>query len=423
MNIAAAFSICTLCGLSAFSQVAFSQVVVSTPPEEFTFGGLSTGNHKPASTAYPLGMPHSKLALEGWMVCSDGKSLSIELSDQRVIRFQLDSKTQYLPERGSPSLASFRMADFVRIEGRIDDKGLVTAQSVRFLRRPATAEQLEVSQSPEVMQAWRENVLAGRDLDEAADDRKLSLVSKPEPVGLGSQTLISRVRQSVEDQFENLPTLRAKQITSMFRSTSKPLKWVPDGVVTNEVAYEDEREAYSGLTVNGKQLPGTPETVNADFMRSMDKAWSTGDFKTISHCVFGELADADFTPAGTTQSNGETLAVFDFRGHRSSGCIGVNFRSEIAYPAFKGSLQVRPQTGELLHVELEATEIPAAFPLDRAERSVDFSVVRIGASNYLLPKTAYWFGCFRNTYSCFLNRVDFRDYRRFEVDSTVQFDK
>lgn len=418
MKIAAAFSVLIFYGLSAFSQVA-----VSPPQEEFTFGGLATGNHKPTSTAYPLGMPHSKVVFEGSLVSSDGKFLSVELPDQRIIRFQLEAKTQYLPERGSPLLSSFRMADFVRVDGEIDLKGLVTARSVRFLRQPVAAEQQEVSQSPEVMQAWHGNVLAGRDLDENADDRKLSLVSKPEPVSLGPETLISRVRQSVEDQFENLPSLRAKQVTSMFKSTSKPLKWVPDGVVTDEVAYEDDREDYSGLAVNGKPLLTAPATVTSDFMSSMDKAWSTGDFKTLSHCVFSELADADFTPAGTMQSNGETLDVFDFRGHRSSGCIGINFRSEITYPAFKGSMQVRPQTGEILHVELEAVEIPQAFPLDRAERSVDFAAVRIGSAGYLLPKTAYWFGCFRNTYSCFLNRVDFRDYRRFEADSTVQFEK
>jgi len=242
-------------------------------------------------------------------------------------------------------------------------------------------------------------------------------------VSLRPETLISRVRQSVEEQFENLPSLRAKQVTSMFKSTSKPLKWAPDGVVTDEVAYEDNREAYSDLTVNGKQLTGAPDTVTSDFMGSIDKAWSTGDFKTISQCVFSELADADFTPAGTIQSNRETLDVFDFRGRRSSGCIGINFRSEITYPAFKGSMQVRPKTGEIVHVELEAAEIPRAFPLDRAERWVDFAAVRIGAADYVLPKTAYWFGCFRNTYSCFLNRIDFRDYRRFEADSSVQFEK
>ena len=82
-------------------------------------------------------------------------------------------------------------------------------------------------------------------------------------------------------------------------------------------------------------------------------------------------------------------------------------------------MKVRAQTGEVLHVELGATEIPAAFPLDRAERSVDFRTVRIADTEYLLPATAFWFGCFRNSYSCFLNRIDFRDYRRFQADSTL----
>ena len=79
------------------------------------------------------------------------------------------------------------------------------------------------------------------------------------------------------------------------------------------------------------------------------------------------------------------------------------------------------RTHQVLHVELEATEIPAAFPLDRAERSLDLATVTIGASEYRLPSTGYWFGCFRNSYSCFLNRMDFKDYRRFEADSAVAF--
>jgi hypothetical protein len=206
----------------------------------------------------------------------------------------------------------------------------------------------------------------------------------------------------------------------MFRSTSKPVKWIPDGVVTAEIAYEEDRESYTDLQINGKPPVSAPLTADSDFMRSLDKAWSTGDFKTISHCIFSELSDSDFKPVGTGQSNGEAPLVYEFSGKRSSGCIGINFRSEISYPAFKGSMKVTP-SGEILHVELEALDIPAAFPLDRAERSVDFGTVSIGEAKYLLPQTAYWFGCFRNTYSCFLNRVDFRDYRRFEADSTVKF--
>jgi hypothetical protein len=162
-------------------------------------------------------------------------------------------------------------------------------------------------------------------------------------------------------------------------------------------------------------------TGSSDYMRSLDKAWSTGDFETLSHCIFSELEDSDFHRIRTERGEQGDVSMYEFTGGRNSACLGVKFKSQIAYPGYKGSMKVRPQTREVVHVELEAIDIPAAFPLDRAERSIDFGMVRIGENHYLLPATGYWFGCFRNTYSCFLNRIDFRDYRRFEADSTVKF--
>jgi hypothetical protein len=427
MTIAAALSILTTC----YGFNTFAQVVVDNPAERITVGGLPLGNRVSTSPGWPFGLPHTPVALEGVLAWSDGDTLSMELPDQRIIRFQLDAKTRYFPEAGAGVADSFHMTDFVRVEAEVDNKGL-RARSVRFLRKASVAERGEILQSPEVMQPGHANLLGDRDLDPAADDRRLTLVSKPQPIAsyvptgiadaarLSTPGMIAEIRRKVNESFENLPSLRARQVTSMFRSSSKPVKWIPDGVVTAEIAYEEDRESYTDLKINGKQSISAPVTVDSDFMRSMDKAWSTGDFKTISHCIFSELADSDFSAAGTGRSDGQTPLIYDFRGRRSSGCVGINFRSQISYPGFKGSMQVG-QNGEILHVELEALDIPAAFPLDRAERSVDFAAVRIGGADYLLPQTAYWFGCFRNTYACFLNRVDFRDYRRFGADSTVKF--
>jgi hypothetical protein len=227
----------------------------------------------------------------------------------------------------------------------------------------------------------------------------------------------------VNEAFEKLPNFRARQITSMFHSNSRPVKWVPSGVVTTEIAYEEDRESYSDIQIDGKEPVDAPSIADSDYMRSLNKAWSSGDFETISHCVFSELANTDFQRKGTEQSNGMTLVLFGFTGTRSSGCLGVNSKSQITYPAYRGSIKVKPETGEVVHVELEATGIPAAFPLDRAERAVDFGTVWIGETKYFMPTTAYWFGCFRNSYSCFLNRIDFRDDRRFQADSTLLFEK
>jgi len=233
--------------------------------------------------------------------------------------------------------------------------------------------------------------------------------------------LIPLIRRRVNEAFENLPSLRAREVTSLFHSTSKPVKWIPDTVVSAEIAYEEERESYTDIQIDGKRPPGAPMTGTSDYMRSLDKAWSTGDFETLSHCIFSELEDSDFHQVRTEHEQDGDVNVYEFNGGRDSACLGVKFKSQIAYPAYSGRIKVRPKTREVLHVELGAIDIPAGFPLDRAERSIDFGMVQIGENQYLLPTTGYWFGCFRNSYSCFLNRIDFRDYRRFEADSTVKF--
>jgi len=377
----------------------------------------------------------------------------MELPDQRVLRFLLDDQTRYKPDGPAEKLTAFRVADVVAVDAEVDSKGFLLARAVRFVRKASPNEQAEILQSPEIMQRWRENVLSSNSLDPAGDDRKLSLVIKPNSItdraedsapglrraeflqpgpkqaaeapraGAVEDDLISLVRRTVNAAFERLPNLRAKQVTSLFHSTSKPIKWIPDSVVAAEVAYEEERESYSDIHIDGKRPNGAPETGDSDYMRSLDKAWSTGDFETISHCVFSELEDSDFRKVRTEHRDDGDVITYEFTGQRSSGCVGLKFKSEVAYPAYKGLLKVRAQTREVLHVELQATEIPKAFPLDVAERSVDLGRVGIGDEQYRLPTTGYWFGCFRGSYSCFMNRMDFRDYRRFEADSNVRFDK
>jgi hypothetical protein len=377
----------------------------------------------------------------------------VELPDQRVMRFRLDDQTRYKPDGPADKLTAFRVADVVAVDAEVDSKGFLLARAVRFVRKASPNEQAEILQSPEMMQRWRDNVLSSNGIDPAGDDRKLGLVAKPKPItdraedttpslrraeflqpgrrqeaegsraGVVDDDLISLARRTVNEAFDRLPNLRAKQVTSLFHSTSKPIKWIPDSVVAAEVGYEEQREAYSDIHIDGKRPTGAPDTVDSDYMRSLDKAWSTGDFETLSHCVFSELEDSDFHKVRSEHRDDGDLITYEFTGQRSSGCVGIKFKSQVAYPAYKGLLKVRAQSREVLHVELQATEIPKAFPLDVAERSVDLDHIRLGGEQYLLPTTGYWFGCFRGSYSCFMNRMDFRDYRRFEADSIVKFDK
>lgn len=404
----------------------------------------------PASPGWPFGPPGNHVTLQGSLVRSDGETLSVELRDHRVVRFRLDERTGFKPDAPPEKLTTFRMADVVAVESEVDAKGYLRARSVRFVRRASPEERNEILESPEASQRWRENLLRSDGLELPEDERRLNLVAKPEAIpdpdektssslrtagffrpapGKQNQAafdasdddLISSVRRAVNETFDRLPNFRAKQVTSLFHSISKPIKWIPDNVVAAEISYEDERESYGDLHIDGKRPGNAPATADADYMRSLDKAWSTGDFETLSHCVFSELADSDFHKLRTEHSDNGDLVVYDFARGSPSICIGVLFKSEVAYPAYKGQMKINARTLQVVHVELEATNMPVAFPLDRAERSADIEAVEIGGEQYQLPVTAYWFGCFRNSYSCFLNRMDFRDYRVFEANSTVQF--
>ena len=427
-------------GLEAFAQVAASQ----SPDEGSSSGGFFTLGVSPTASGLSLGSSAGSSAgptgssarnvvnFQGLLARSDGKTLSIELEDERVIRFRLNERTLYTPDGPPGRLAAFRITDVVSVEAAVERKGNYLARSVRFVRKPSPAEQAEVLQCPEVNYQWEENVIDSATVDPGRESRKLSLVAKPgaipestgdqaAPGAAGDDDLIPSVRRRVNEAFERLPNFRARQVTSMFHSTSKNVKWIPNGVITAEVAYEGGQEAYSEIQVDGKRPGDAPAIGDAEYMRSFNNAWSTGDFESIAHCVFDGLQDSDFHKTATEHSNDGDLAVYEFAGGRTSTCIAVRSESQVAYPSYHGSLKIKPQTNEVVHVELEADDMPKGFPLDRAERSVDFGAVQVGADRYLLPNTGYWFGCYRNSYSCFLNRVDFRNYRRFSSDSVVKF--
>lgn len=377
------------------------------------------------------------IRFQGALARSDGQTLSIQLHDTRIVRFRLNPDTRYSSAgtavSARTSLAAFRVADFVEVKAEAVDHGYLLARSVVFLRKASAEEQAQVLESPEFNYRREQNVIAGGSIDPLRDPRRLSPAAKPgalparagfhasaAPGPRSPDKLIAAIRRNVQTAFEHLPNFRAKLVTSMFHSTSRRMTWIPAGVISAEVSYEGKDELYSDIEVNGRRPPTAPETADAEYMRSFNNAWSTGDFETIAHCVFDGLRDADFHLAGTRRKPNGDFALYEFSASRASMCAAVRAESQVVYPSYKGTLEVDLKTGNVMHVELEATHVPAAFPLDRAERSVDFALVRIGEEQFLLPTTGYWFGCYRNSYYCFLNRLDFRDYQHFESNSQLK---
>ena len=167
---------------------AFAQGISSPPPDDAHDGFFTLGTQPQTSgvAGSMTGAAHGLVNFEGLLARSDGDTLSIELPDERVMRFQLNPKTGYTPDGNTGRLAAFRIADVVSVQAEVKARGYFVARSVRFVRRPSMEEQAETLQCPEVTYREEENIIGGAAVDPEHDNRKLSLVAKPGAIAVNA---------------------------------------------------------------------------------------------------------------------------------------------------------------------------------------------------------------------------------------------
>jgi archaellum component FlaF (FlaF/FlaG flagellin family) len=66
--------------------------------------------------------------------------------------------------------------------------------------------------------------------------------------------------------------------------------------------------------------------------------------------------------------------------------------------------------------------MPEEFPLDKVESASDYEYVRFATQHqYLMPVHAETLSCQRGTSVCSMNKIDFRNYHKYEGESTITF--
>jgi hypothetical protein len=403
----------------------------------------------------PFGAPGTNLQLSGLLLRADEETISIQLSDHRVIRFRMTDAIDFQNDGKVVPISSFRIGDLVEIDAAVDDRGYLLARVVRFRRSPNPDERTEAWQCPEVRYRSQENLIARGTVIIRDDDRKLSGVEKPGalrdpdfdavPVlrrrtpGARAQSspqsnreqntenapeldpVIAQARDVQARKRQALPNFRVRRLTSLFISSTQPIKWMPDAVLTAELSFQGGAEYFEDVKLNGSEIStGTGDL--GEHLEPMGKAWSSGEFGSVVSCAFSGHGNVDFHFARREQAGKDELLVYEFKGDGHSPCASVRDHSQIVYPPYRGLAKIDAASKEIVHIEIEATDIPSAFPLDRAERSIDFAPTSIGTPEYTLPTKAFWFGCHRASYQCFMNRIDFQNYRHFESDSSVRFE-
>jgi len=200
-----------------------------------------------------------------------------------------------------------------------------------------------------------------------------------------------------------------------YQSESSSTNWQPQDIVSMALVYENGKESYRNLAINGKATKKNIEDLSG--------SWSTGEFGSVLADIFSPATAADFEYRKESRSAGRASLIYDFSVEREHSHWRIMVASQLITPPYKGSVWIDKQTNRVLRIEMQATHIPDAFPVDKVEMATDYEFVRIADRQFLVPVHAESLGCQRDTSSCSRNAIDFRNYHKYSGESTINFDK
>jgi hypothetical protein len=281
---------------------------------------------------------------------------------------------------------------------------------------PRTAPGTSGGNKPNIVGLPEATVSRPRPAQPADDDQPFRNEPAEDQRPLGSRhedPLIQKASDAALDFTETLPNYVVQEVASRYESTTSPPSWHAIDVVSTDLVFENYKENYRNITINGKPTNKPLEETGA---------WSTGEFGTLLIDLFSPATDADFHYLRDGRTSGIDAKIYDFAVKRENSHWDIHFNSQSYTPAYVGSVWIDPKTGRVLRIEIEAKGFPSTFPADHVESATDYSYVRLGGEQqFLLPVHAEILSCQRGTNNCSKNTIDFRNYHKYTGESSIQF--
>jgi hypothetical protein len=231
------------------------------------------------------------------------------------------------------------------------------------------------------------------------------------PVG---DPLMNRTVEAALDFTEALPNYVCQEMMARYQSTTHPANWQAIDVVSAAVVYEEGKEDYRDVAINGKPLKKN--------MNQVDGAWSTGEFGTMLLDLLSPATAADFHYRRDERTSGINTKVYDYSVKRENSHWQITMGSQTYRPPYKGSIWIDPATARVMRIEMQAFGFPSDFPTDDVESAMDYQYTRLGdAQQYLLPVHAETLSCQRGSDFCSHNVIDFRNYHKYTGESNITF--
>ncbi len=380
-----------------------------------------------------------KVSATGVIRAMDDKSISLQADDSRLIEIKLSSATRFRKEDSDVAVSAVHAGDSARVDAIENSAGYWTAASVVIVKTQAPASQ---GPSPSILRApdtkvgsraaahddegppkLRRGIPKRRPQSRVEDDAPeppIASSAKPErdvePASAPQDPkiqLVNRAREAAFSFSDALPNYVAQQVTTRYLRDGD--RWRALDVVSATVVYENGKESYRDIQINGKPIKKS--------MEEMSGAWSTGEFGTTLRSLFDPRSAAQFDFRKQSQFQNFSAMVYDYAVDRQHSDWRIKVGSQAVVPAFLGRVWIDAKSARTLRIEMSAVEIPEEFPMDKVEAAQDYGQVRLGAEEYLLPIHAENLSCERGSSNCSRNVIEFRNYHKYQGETKIIFDK
>ena len=196
------------------------------------------------------------------------------------------------------------------------------------------------------------------------------------PSGIPHADALPGVCEYVMSVAEKMPNFICHQEASRYRGKSR----APNDLITASVRYEDGKESYDEIKVNGR--PATIETAQSTGL------WSTGEFGSSNlRSIFNPRNQAVFEFTRESMLGTHSAWIFTYHVAKQNEPLWrLHVADQVVAPPYEGQLWIDQKTGEVLRFESTAKEFATGFPLTRANLQIDYENIAFAdGSVFVLP--------------------------------------
>ena len=113
------------------------------------------------------------------------------------------------------------------------------------------------------------------------------------------------------------------------------------------------------------------------------------------------------------------VAVYQYAVSAAESPYYLQHRNRWDIVGLHGTVEVDTETGEVWRLTFIADDIPKRLDVQSFSSTVDYALASVAGRNYLLPARSETETHSTETWA--RNKMEFRNYRKFSVDSVIDF--